>query len=264
MFRRPSMRLRQILAIVLMSVLFAGLAPTTTNAAPVNPGSPTPDGFQKYLVYMAAGQYDPNDPNYTAPDGMFFQKEIMGRDDAEIEAHRQAAIAFFNQRFGIDVLSHPGVTFGAFMFDPRNEYRAYTVSEMMVPSAGWVVRDGGWRMAVTDPNGITLGGEFAGLHVPVNSVAVFGEYNIAVTGPGKSGDNPKLDPIIIHYQSGSMIVRHPDADGIMFRCELFLGDYDDTNAPRGLAQGISAGQTLANDQFKANIRNVLTFSGLGE
>ncbi|HEX9595462.1 MAG TPA: hypothetical protein VF982_01170 [Anaerolineales bacterium] len=50
----------------------------------------------------------------------------------------------------------------------------------------------------------------------------------------------------------------------MFRCELFLGNYDDTDAPRGLAQGISAGQTLENGQFKANIRNVLTFSGLGE
>jgi hypothetical protein len=31
----------------------------------------TPAGFDKQLVYMGTGVYDPDDPNYEAPDGDF-------------------------------------------------------------------------------------------------------------------------------------------------------------------------------------------------
>jgi hypothetical protein len=206
-----------------------------------------PEGFDQLLVYMATGVYDPDDPNYEAPDGDFWHREIMGRSDEEIEQNRNEAIAFFQERFGIDPSTHEGVSFMSFMFDPRNEYRAYVVSGREVLPEGWVIRDGGWNMTVTDPEGITLGGEFEGKHVPEGTMVVFGDYNIDTGG----------DPIIIHYQSGEPII--PSETGaIYFLCELISEDFGN-----GLAQGISAPKALEDGLTQANVRNVLTFPGLG-
>lgn len=132
-----------------------------------------------------------------------------GRSDAEIEQDRANAIEFFQQRFGIDVVDNENVMFTSFTFDPRNEYRAYVVAGRDVPPEGWVVRDGGWSVAVTNPDGLTLGGEYEGVQVPQGSMMVFGDYNIDVPGE---------DPIIIHYQSGGPII--PTDQGIQFHCEL--------------------------------------------
>jgi hypothetical protein len=209
-----------------------------------------PEGFDAYLVYTAAGVYDPDDPNYEAPDGMFFQREIMGRTDAEIEQNKQDAIAFFIERFGVDPTDNADVSFtdSSFMVDPRNEYRAYVVSGHEVPAEGWVIRDGGWSVRITNPDGITLGGEFAGEHAPAGSSFFFGDYNIDVPGE---------DPIIIHYQSA--FIASPNASGTFaFRCEVISEDFG-----TGLAQGISAPQTTEDGLRHANIRNILTFPGLG-
>jgi hypothetical protein len=234
-----------------------------TAAGPANPGSPTPDGFDKFLVYMAAGVYDPDEPNPLTPE--VFQREIMGRSDEEIAQDRAAAIAFFNERFGLN-LTDPGGLFTSFTvngvrfasgtFDPRNEYRAYVVSEERVPSSGWVVRDGGWSASVVDPEGITLGGEFAGVHVPQGTAFAFGDYNILRTLPS----GKEIEPILIHYESGGPIIPNADkAGGFMFRCDLISEEFG-----HGLAQGIVAGVTLPDGSFQQNVRNVLTFPGLGE
>src|SRR3990172_5517000 len=120
---------KRFAVLIVMAVLAAFLL---TAAGPANPGSPTPDGFDKFLVYMAAGVYDPDEPNALTAET--FQREIMGRSDEEIAQDRAAAIAFFNQRFGLNLtdpgglftsFTDNGVQFIPFMFDPRNEYRAY-------------------------------------------------------------------------------------------------------------------------------------------
>lgn len=245
-----------------MMLLFGLVSGSMAFAQSDDAGVPAPTGFNHMLVYMADGVYDPNDADYTAPDGDYFLQEVMGRSETEIADHRQAAIDFFQERFGVDVVNDERVEFTSFMVDPRNEYRLYVKANTDVPSEGWVVRDGGWRMSVTDPEGITLGGEFDGVQVPQGSFGVFGEYNIDVASGSDSPFAVQPQEIIIHYQSGSLI--EPGSDGIMFRCELFYGDYDDVDAPRGLAQGISAPQTTEDGLTQANIRNVLTFPGLGQ
>jgi hypothetical protein len=206
------------------------------------------DEFDQVLVYMAAGIYDPDDADYEAPDGDFWHREIMGRTETEIEEDRAAAIDFFIERFGIDPVDNDDVMFQSFMVDPRNEYRAYVVEGHDVPAEGWVVRDGGWSVAVTNPDGLALGGEFEGVQVPQGSMMVFGDYNI---------DTVDGEPIIIHYQSGEPIVSQ-DAGWIAFRCEIFHEDFG-----TGLAQGISASSVQEDGMMHANIRNVLTFPGLG-
>jgi hypothetical protein len=225
--------------LLLVSALFAGTA--------LAQEPQVPSGFDQLLVYMAAGTFDPNDPDYQAPDGDFWHREIMGRSDDEIAQNRTEAVEFFKTRFGIDPDNDDSVMFQSFMVDPRNEYRAYVVADREVPAEGWVVRDGGWSLAVMNPEGLTLGGDFEGVSVPQGSMMVFGDYNID-TG---------AEPIIIHYQSGEPIV--PQAAGwIAFRCELISEEFG-----QGLAQGISARVTLENGLVNANIRNVLTFPGLG-
>lgn len=221
----------------------------------------TPDGFDKYLVYMAAGVYDPADPDFVPPSGDFFQREIMGRTDEEIEEDKDNAIAFFAERFGIDVEDPAsGVMFISFMLDPRNEYRAYTISRAGVPPSGYVVRDGGYMVSVMNPAGIDLGGEFAGTHVPMGSIVVFGDYNIK-RGKQKHGHrhgHGKNKNIIIHYQSLLPILPPNDLGVMPFICEIT------SEWGTGRAQGISASITLGDGRTHANIRNVLTFPGLGE
>ncbi len=115
------------LVLVGLVVLLLVVAGTAAGAAGPVGKSATPDGYQKFLVYLANGVYNPNDPNYTAPDGMFFQKQIMHRSDAQIAEEQAKALAFFKQRFGLDS-ANGDVDISMFMFDPRNNYRAYVAS----------------------------------------------------------------------------------------------------------------------------------------
>lgn len=242
-----SARIQRSLVVFVSLIALLALSLLPGQSVLAQDGTQAPDGFDALLVYLASGVYDPNDPDYTAPDGDFWQREIMGRTDAEIEQYRADAVEFFKQRFGIDPTTSEDVAFTSFMLDPRNEYRAYVVSGRDVPSEGWVVRDGGWTVAVMNPDGLTLGGEYEGVHVPQGTMMVFGDYNIEVPGE---------EPIIIHYQSGGPII--PSDQGIQFHCELFSEELGS-----GLAQGISAGAVQEDGLFHANVRNVLTFPGLG-
>ncbi len=209
-----------------------------------------PDGFDKYLVYMAAGVYNPSDPDFVPPTGDFFHREIMGRSDEEIEEERDKAIAFFADRFGIDV-DDPGVMFISFMLDPRNEYRAYTISGVGVPKSGYIIRDGGYMVSVVDPAGIDLGGDFTGTNAPIGTFFVYGDYNI------KRGQNH--NNIIIHYQS-LFPVNPPNEHGIgSLICETIHEDWG-----TGRAQGVFENVPPLDDgRIHANFRTVLTFSGLG-
>jgi hypothetical protein len=216
---------------------------------------PTPDGFDKYLVYMAAGVFD---PEAEGPGPEIWHREIMQRSDEEIAENQAQAEAFFMERFGLDfseveavdgVKEIEGVTLRDFMLDPNREYRAYTISDEAVPSEGWVVRDGGWM--VNFENEITLQGNWGGPDgtvVPAGSFVVFGEYNIDVPGG---------EPIIIHYESGSPI--SPTEEGtMMFICDLSHPEWGE-----GLAQGIVNTEELEDGRSHESIRNILTFPGRG-
>lgn len=220
-----------------LAILSLLLLAALTLTASTWPHSPTPDPFGKYLVYSATGVYDPSIPPAEGDLAVWFHKEVMGRDDAALEAERAAADAYFAATFGN---LYTG-SLEAFGVDPRNEYRAYYISGMRVPSEGFVVRDGGFRTVLTN-----------------GGIVVFGNYNIKVTKQGEGGPEPET--IIIHYESADPIF--PNADGsLLFRCRLSSDAFDDFGG--GLAQGISAAKTLPDGRVVANIRNILTFPGLG-
>jgi hypothetical protein len=228
MFRRRS--------IVTLGLVSVGLALATIAAAHSSWPSPAP--FGKYLVYTAANVYDPSVPPAEGDLADWFHREVMGRDDAAIAAERAAADAYFTATFGS--LYVPG-SLEAFGLDPRVGYTAYFISGEDVPPQGWVVRDGGFGADLTD-----------------GTFVVYGDYNIKPTKSGRRGRDPQ--PIIIHYESVDPIHNHPDGSGF-FRCRLSSRSFNDFGG--GLAQGMFASQTLPDGRVVSNIRNILTFPGLG-
>lgn len=219
------------------------------------PHNPPPENFGFQLVYMADGIFDPSTGPSAEELSGWFHKDVMGRSDAEIEAERQKALAHFETQFGLDLDLEDVQAFGQ---DPRTDYRAYKITGYDVPEEGWLVRDGGFRVAI--PAGTTLHGEYGGqdgITLPSDGFVVFGEYNIDVTGPGNSSH---LEDIIIHYESESPIVPSPDF-GTAFLCRVTTDSFEDHGG--GLAQGVFKMHTGEDGQQISNIRNVITFPGLG-
>ena len=224
---------RRSLAILMLFLTTLALA-TMVSAHSV---WPPPAPFGKYLVYTAAGVFDPSVPPPEGDLADWFHRQVMGRDDAAIAAERSAADAYFASTFGDRYLAG---SLRAFGLDPRVGYTAYFISGENVPPEGWVVRDGGFMADLTD-----------------DTFVVYGDYNIKVTNRGRGQD---ARTILIHYESVDPIHNHPDGSGY-FRCRLFSDRFNDFNG--GLAQGMFADQTLPDGRVVSNIRNILTFPGLG-
>ncbi|MDQ2987270.1 MAG: hypothetical protein M3R13_11245 [Armatimonadota bacterium] len=217
-----------------------------------NSGTPTPQGFIKYLVYMAEMRLNGEPLLLKGPaDVDVFQRAIMGRSPAQIAQNKAAAEAFFLQRYGLDftqtapnamgVESISGAMLSGFRLNPKANYRAYTISEERVPGQGWEVRDGGWSV-VLEGDQLVFGeyGGASGKLVKDGAMIVFGDYNIAADRPGRHNDRP----IIIQYFSGSPIIA--DMDGVT----SFVCDVAHPQWGAGKARGLVEGRT---------IRNVVTF-----
>lgn len=251
------MKVRRMLALVGVVGLLVNAAPAAAggeqeNACQNGCKGPYPDGYDGFLVFMATGAIPVTDSFFL--DGAFFQQQIMKRTPAQIAANRQAALDYFEDRFGlVDADNHPDLAFFGFYADPRIEYRAYVISGYKVPTEGFEVHDGGWIALVTNPNGTTLGGAFPGRQVPVNTVFSFGDYNIERT---KKGGGPKPSPLIIHYKCNHPLVL-TFTGGEVFDCDL---ESDEFGA--GLGQGLTT-PLIEDGLLRPNGRTVLTFSDEG-
>ena len=221
----------------------------------------TPDGFDSLVVYMGTGIFDPAVPEPRPGvvgcdglfcDGLYFQKDVMQRTDEEIYNLTLEAKQFYLERFGIDVDDPDNdgrVSFDMFTLNPDFEYRLYAISGMKVPSQGWLIRDGGFKLEVIDPDGIELGGELAGTHAPFGAAMFFGNYNILVTN--KNG-KPK-DELLIFYASDVPGEILPNGS-FVFRCDMFNDELG-----QGLGLGTIANVPLDDGTVRANGRNIITF-----
>lgn len=266
---------KYLASLVLAVLLIAGAGAAYTAIS-----SSAPDGFDRVVVFMATGTYDPSVPPEEGDLAMWFHGDIMGRTDAEIETTREEAMAYFNETFGLNSTNSPEPV--AYGVDPRNDYRAYYISDMDVPSEGWVVRDGGFMINLTDDTTLYgAWGEPEGKVVPAGSIFVYGDYNIDTSSPyigsqdndspdNVSPDNESPDnvsptmtpipgePLVIHYQSVEPAVPDMVNNGTTFRCTAI--------APwgEGIIQALSYPQTISDnmtgiDLKQANIRNVQTY-----
>lgn len=248
-------RLRPFVLQVLLAVWL--IASATVAMSAQESQASVPDGFDKYMVFMSSAIFTPPTLEDFQLRAYLFHRLVMGRTNEQTLEHRAAAIDFFKARFGLDpdaLENQDRLKLVMSSVIREKNYRVFTISDEMVPASGWLVRDGGWQLEVTDPLGITLGGEFSGMHVPVKTAFMYGDYNIRALRPSW---DPGPTEIIIRYQAGSPVI--PNEDGsVMFRCEVFSDEYG-----TGLAQGISAPVPLGDGTIRANNRNVLTFPGLG-
>ena len=223
-------------------------------------------GFQIHLVYIASGFDNCTGGNDSCQvvDGLVvddlgrpvaddhFERYTMGRDDIELSNYRNAALQFFADRFGGEIISGVSSVNNAaevlfwveqnmfpFTLDPRTGYRAIAISKQKVPTEGFIVRDGGWQLVL---NG---------------RVGVFGEYSIQTKKKVGDAFGQHKSDLILHYQSQNLINFNPNPVGpTAFDCELWLGDYDLANPQmRGFAQGVFNPSSPV-----ANIRNVLTLN----
>lgn len=221
----------------------------------------TPAGFDHVLLYMGTGIYDPNDPEPRPGltdcsglfcDGMYFQKEVMHRTDEEISELEVEAKEFYKVRFGIDVddpTFSGRVGLEMFTVNPDFEYRVQLGSGMKVSQDGWMIRDGGFRLDVLDPNGIALGGESEGGFAPAGSAMFFGNYNIlATTKKGKP-----LKEIIIFYRS-KFPAFSLENGSFIFVCDMFHEEWGE-----GLGMGNIRFIPQEDGLIRGNGRNVLSF-----
>jgi hypothetical protein len=213
---------------------------------PVN-ATPAPNGYSNLVVFLGDGTWDPADPNFTAPTMEEVQREKWGFSDAEIQQYEADAKAFFVERFGLDVddpANADRLLWTPYAADPRMRYRVVSMANHVVPAEGWPVTDSAFLLSVVDPAGFELGGEFAGVMVPVGTRVTYGRYWFD-TGEG--------DPISIDFRS-----IHPygvDAFGVIpVRCEL---------SSEQLGSGIANATGLLSQEpggnFSLSAGNVLTF-----
>lgn len=223
---------------------------------------PNLGGFDKVLLYLADG--DPDQDWDGVARAERYQREIMDRDTDEIIEDRNAAVDFYEERFGLDfpeanednlfssVESRSGIdaTLDPLMLDPNVGYTAYVISGRGMPNihsegttntdATGKVRDGGWMANIREAG--TLGGTYGEegpSDVEEGALLAFGDHNI------RMGDDE--DPLVIHYESEHPIPQ-PDRVPVAFNCDLFHEEWGE-----GQVHGTMGG-TLA-----PGIRNVLTF-----
>lgn len=221
------------------------------------------EGFEQVLFYMGTGIFDPavSEPRLGLTDcvglfcgGDYFQKEVMGRTDAETAQVSANAKAFFLERFGLNVdelLAEGRVAYDMFTLNPDFQYRTRIATGMDVSEDGWIIRDGGFRLMIMDPEGIDMGGEWEGKHADHMNAFFFGNYNILATN---SRGRPQ-EEIIVHYKASEPAIMN-DAGGMEFKCEMFNEDWG-----TGLGLGLLTVVPLndGSGRMRGNARNTLTF-----
>lgn len=272
---RPTQRTSVLVqALILVLVL---LAPAAHANGPQSPPifHPLPDGFSMYMTFMGTGLFDMTSPNPEVPNcfqqlciGDYFFDVTLGWDAAEKQTFHEEALAYWYDRFGIDPQDPAWagrVTTISFIADPRTNIRAYSMAGTRIPEAGWEVLDGGWMLIVTDPNGVDLGGEFAGVHVGPNSIFARGKYVVQA----RSKDGGFLADIVVDYQSRAPIEFIPGAPAVAGNCEIIRttinGELTDWGSGHGQPSQLLI--PTPTGETKVSYRNILTYgagSGFGD
>lgn len=222
--------------------------------------SVTPANYDKVFTYIADNPFYSVDGSFFTNGFMntnanYFFKTVMHRTDAQIDQQRADALAFFQKRFGL-TLNTPGVIFKDVEITPDIRYRVTAESGEFVPRDGFYMDDVAWVFNVVNPQGVTLGGEFAGRVVPFGTMVAYGEYYIHRTK--KMGKKTMHHNSLIHYQSIKPLV--PEQDGfVILACELSSEEYGD-----GMAMGVVTPFPLSDGRMVYNITTTLTFPKWGK
>ncbi len=220
----------------------------TTSVAAKGAESQYPAGFDGFVVAMIDTVIDPAD---IALDGNIFFQDYLGMTPAETDAFEAEAVAFLEQRFGIDA-DDPRLDLNRTFANPELGYRIYHLAGRKVPPEGWELMDGAITLTVVDPAGITLGGDFAGVHAPAGTLFPYGFYVIRPEPPSTGNHNTLWKPLLIHFRGFEPMLPGPTGSATL-RCQLFSEEFG-----TGLAQGIFVAQPLPDGTVRVTARNVMT------
>ncbi|MBP2857469.1 hypothetical protein J8657_07630 [Dickeya oryzae] len=223
---------------------------------------PKPMGFKQVLVFMGTGALDITKtepfPGVSGCQGTlctsdYFYTHIMGLSDSEVAQKREEAIRYFNREFGIDVnalIAQNRIELKPYTGNPDGHYRLYSLAGMVLPSEGWVVRDGGFYITVLDSSGIPLAGNHRGeTATPLNQM-YYGSYNILATS-----DSQKTREIIVNYESNALAAISPDRLRTTFNTRTYSKLWGEGQSYVSYEFELSGGQTVL-----TNGREVMTFS----
>ncbi|MFT7560032.1 MAG: hypothetical protein ACI93R_001947 [Flavobacteriales bacterium] len=247
---------KKLLLIAASVVCFSALPSLPAFADGKSPSQSSPDNLGKVFTFIATRPFDSVDGTFfldgmVGGDGMAFFKDVMGYSDEQIDQNRLDAIDFFQERFGLDAVNDPRLYLTGFQIDPAADYRAVLASGNEKTRNGYPILDGGWAVAVVDPAGIELGGEFAGTVVPAGTMFAAGGSYVLKRDRGYGHSD-----IIIDYQSRGPM--QPVGTGGVINCEVTSAEFG-----KGVAWGYFEFHPLANGQVAAQVRNVVTFPGFG-
>ncbi|AJC67813.1 MULTISPECIES: hypothetical protein [Dickeya] len=223
---------------------------------------PKPMGFKQVLVFMGTGALDITKtepfPGVSGCQGTlctsdYFYTHIMGLSSSEVAQKREEAIRYFNREFGIDVnalIAQNRIELKPYTGNPDGHYRLYSLAGMVLPSEGWVVRDGGFYITVLDSRGIPLAGNHRGeTATPLNQM-YYGSYNILATS-----DFQKTREIIVNYESNALAAISPDRLRTTFNTRTYSKLWGEGQSYVSYEFELSGGQTVL-----TNGREVMTFS----
>ncbi len=250
--RFESINTQDVRTLYVLPIAFALVfAFATTSATAEGQGSPYPAGFDGFVVAMIDTVIDPAEMVF---DGNIFFQDILGMTPAETDAFEAEAVAFFEQRFGLNA-DDPRLSLTRAYVNPELNYRVHHIAGRKIPPEGWALLDGSINLTVVDPAGVTLGGEFAGVHVPAGTLFPYGLYVIQPESPSQGSrisDTTLSKPLLIHFRGFEPMLTGPTGASTL-RCQLFSEDFGN-----GLAQGIFVAQPLPGGTVRVAARNVMT------
>ena len=203
----------------------------TQASGPFGPPLAPPAGYDEFAVFTVRGGWEfsasvpgtPNCENSTICITDQHYADIMNFTPAEILVEQAKAKEWFVHRFGMDVddpANAGRLSLFPFTVNPNLDFRAFYISGRHVPSDGYEIRDGGFALAVIDPAGFTLGGDFPGRHVPQGSLVAFGVYNILITNPAGDPVEEKLYYYRADTANAPVTLTGPDGGIFAASCQL--------------------------------------------
>ena len=212
-----------------------------------------PHGYDGYMVFMANGVTDPNEPLNFVTDSFF--KDVMGWNQEELDQYITEELSRIETKYGIpDPATNPDVSVLTVRTNEAINYRAYTIGGRRVHQNGYPIREGAILVLVTNPDGITLGGDFEGVHLEAGGSIAAGFYNIQVTGRDGKPTGRKM---IVGFRSAAPLPPIVALSTFPFVCEAESEEFG-----VGLAQGINNAQLIGegvDTMLQSSVRTVLTF-----
>jgi hypothetical protein len=209
--------------ILMTTALLGACAPSDDPTTATTAGDVQAEMTTDYGLFIADGTTDPLAPDYQPMDFDSFFVDHFGHGPDEIEAEKQEAKDFFADTYGLDVdqlVADGRATFDEFRMDYDVNYRVRAMPGRYVQPEGWLIDDLALSVTIIDPEGVELGGQYAGMTFGPGIVGVWGYYAFDALHPDGSFD----ETLTIKYHSDDIPTFSVDGRGLYY-CKLYSDEF---------------------------------------